>query len=100
LQIRAGSRFGADLQAGTGTDWKDAFAKHSASAFAAALAEDVTLEAATLFKPIYGRENVKRVMEAASHIYESLIFTESTADGRRQCLEWTPGRSVVSSSTA
>ena len=75
--------------AGIGTDWKDAFAKRSASAFAAALAEDVTLEAASLFKPINGRENVKRVMEVGSRIYESLIFTESTADGRRQYLEWT-----------
>ena len=70
-------------------DWKDAFAKRSASAFAAAFAEDVTLEASVLFKPINGRENVKRVMEVASHIYESLIFTDDAADGHRQYLEWT-----------
>lgn len=82
-------------EAGAGMDWKDAFAKRSASAFAAALAENVTLEASALFKAINGRENVKRVMEAVSHIYESLIFTDNAADGHRQYLDRPPECSAV-----
>jgi hypothetical protein len=65
-------------------DWKDAFAKRTASAFA----DDVVLEATTLYTPVSGRENVKRVMEAASKIYESLDFTNQAANGPRQYVEW------------
>jgi pimeloyl-ACP methyl ester carboxylesterase len=70
------------------SDWTGAFAKRSATAFADAFAEDVVLEASVLFQPVGGRENVKRVMEAASKIYESLEFTEQSAAGLRQYLEW------------
>lgn len=69
-------------------DWKDAFAKRTASAFADAFADDVVLEATILSTPVSGRENVKRVMEAASKIYESLDFTNQAADGPRQYIEW------------
>ncbi len=69
-------------------DWKGAFAQRSAGAFADAFADDVVLEATTLHKPVSGRENVKQVMEAASKIYESLVFTDQAADGRRQYVEW------------
>jgi hypothetical protein len=41
-----------------------------------------------MYWPVSGRENVKRVMEAASKIYESLQFTDQAVDGRRQYLEW------------
>jgi hypothetical protein len=64
-----------------------AFAQRSASAFASAFAEDVVLEASTLYRPVSGRENVKCVMEAASKIYENLEFTEQAADGHRY-VEW------------
>ncbi len=53
------------------------------------LQNDVVLEGATLNKPILGRENVQHVMEAASKIYEHLVFTTKAADGHRQYLEWT-----------
>ena len=69
-------------------DWKQAFAQRSAAAFADAFAEDVVLEATTLNKPVAGRENVKRVMEAASKIYESLDFTDQATQGGRQYVEW------------
>ena len=78
----------ATSDAGHPDDYKAAFAQRSASAFAAALAENVVLEAAHLYWPVSGRENVKRVMEAASKIYESLQFTDQAFDGRRQYLEW------------
>jgi hypothetical protein len=48
----------------------------------------VVLEAAAFFGPVRGRENVSRVMEAASKIYESLEFTDQAADGLRQYVEW------------
>jgi hypothetical protein len=70
------------------SDWEAAFAERSASAFAKAFAEDVILEASTLNKPVMGRENVARVMEAASNIYESLVFTSRTTGGEREYLEW------------
>jgi pimeloyl-ACP methyl ester carboxylesterase len=70
-------------------DWKGAFAERSATAFADAFANDVVLEASTLNTPVVGRENVKRVMEAASKLYESLVFTAQAADGQRQYVEWT-----------
>jgi pimeloyl-ACP methyl ester carboxylesterase len=70
------------------SDWKRAFAQRSAAAFADAFADDIVLEATTLNKPVSGRENVKQVMEAAKKIYESLVFTDQAADGRRQYVEW------------
>ncbi|WP_409189286.1 alpha/beta fold hydrolase [Bradyrhizobium sp. RDM4] len=73
---------------GAAADWKGAFAQRSATAFADAFAEDVVLEATVLYRPVSGRENVKRVMEAASKIYESLDFTDQAADGLRQYIEW------------
>ncbi|WP_413711714.1 alpha/beta fold hydrolase [Rhizobium sp. Rhizsp82] len=69
-------------------DWKSAFAQKSSSAFADTFSQDVTLEAATLYKPVVGKENVKNVMEAASRIYESLEFTEQSDGQARQYLEW------------
>ncbi|NSL21316.1 alpha/beta fold hydrolase [Agrobacterium tumefaciens] len=69
-------------------DWKQAFSRKSANAFAEAFAEDVLLEASTLNSPIRGRENVKQVMEAASRIYEHLEFTNSAAKEPRQYEEW------------
>ena len=78
----------APVPAGSVADYKAAFAQRSASAFAAAFAEDVVLEAAAMYWPVSGRENVERVMEAASKIYESLQFTDQAVDGRRQYLEW------------
>src|SRR5262249_27455200 len=73
--------------AANAADWQGAFAERSASAFASAFAEDVVLEASTLYRPVSGRENVKCVMEAASKIYEDLEFTEQATDGH-QYVEW------------
>jgi hypothetical protein len=71
------------------SDWTGAFAERRASAFAAAFADDVVLEASTLNKPIFGRENVQHVMQAASEMYERLVFTAKAVHGHRQYLEWT-----------
>jgi hypothetical protein len=78
-------------------DWKGAFAKRNATAFANALADGVVLEAAVLFKPVRRRENVTHVMEAASNIYESLEFTGQTVDGSRQYVEWKGHAGAVAS---
>ncbi|AEW99580.1 nuclear transport factor 2 family protein [Streptantibioticus cattleyicolor] len=68
--------------------WTEAFAAQDPEAFAAAFAEDVVLEASGLRVPVTGREDVARVMGAASGIYESLVFTHETASGTRRYLEW------------
>jgi hypothetical protein len=68
--------------------WTEAFAKKSASAFAEAFAEDVVLEATALTAALHGRSSIKIVMEAASKIYESLIFTHDAVNGPRHYLEW------------
>lgn len=68
--------------------WTTAFASKSADAFGDTFASDVALEASTLNWPVEGRENVKRVMAAASSIYESLTFVHETTNGLRTYLEW------------
>lgn len=68
--------------------WTAAFASKSAERFGAVLAEDVVLEAATLMRPIHGREQVMRVMGIASGIYDSLVFTHEAKNGSRTYLEW------------
>jgi pimeloyl-ACP methyl ester carboxylesterase len=69
-------------------DWTEAFASKSAERFGAAFADDVVLEGATLMRPVAGREQVMRVMGAASGIYESLRFTHEATSGPRTYLEW------------
>jgi hypothetical protein len=68
--------------------WTDAFASKSAERFGAAFADDVVLEATTLRRPIESREQVMRVMESASGIYESLRFSHEANSGMRTYLEW------------
>ncbi|MFD9003082.1 alpha/beta fold hydrolase [Streptomyces sp. NPDC059582] len=68
--------------------WTDAFAQQSAAAFGEAFTQDVVLEASILTRPVEGRDQVKKVMGAASVIYESLRFTQETVDGPRTYLEW------------
>lgn len=68
--------------------WTDAFAQNSTSAFEAALADDVRLQASALVRPIVGRELVKIVMAGASQGYEDLVFTDQARSGRRTWLEW------------
>jgi pimeloyl-ACP methyl ester carboxylesterase len=70
------------------SDWKGAFSQQSAAAFGETFAEDVVLEASVLLGPARGREGVKRIMEAASKIYEFLEFTDQAVDGPRQYLQW------------
>jgi hypothetical protein len=68
--------------------WTDAFASKSAERFGRAFADDVVLEAATLRRPVEGREQVMRVMGTASEIYDSLRFTHESSSGPRTYLEW------------
>jgi hypothetical protein len=81
--------WGRDAEPKPASDWKGAFAQKSSSAFADAFVEEVVLEATVLNVPVSGRENVKRVMEAASKLYENLVFTEQASAGARQYIEWT-----------
>ena len=68
--------------------WIDAFASKSADAFGKAFADHVVLEGSALTRPIHGRDQVMRVMGAASAIYESLVFTHEASAGLRSYLEW------------
>ncbi|PIB03859.1 alpha/beta hydrolase [Streptomyces sp. HG99] len=68
--------------------WTGAFAQQSSEAFDEAFAADVVLEASVLTRPIEGRDQVKNVMGTASVIYESLAFTQETANGQQTYLEW------------
>ncbi|MEU9150544.1 nuclear transport factor 2 family protein [Streptomyces sp. NPDC048417] len=66
----------------------NAFAQKSAAAFGEAFTKDVVLEASVLTRPVEGRNQVKKVMGAASVIYESLRFIRETVNGPRTYLEW------------
>jgi pimeloyl-ACP methyl ester carboxylesterase len=68
--------------------WTSAFAQGSAPAFTDTLAPEVVLHAATLRRPIEGRDAVGAVMAAASGIYTSLVFTHEARQDRRTYLEW------------
>jgi hypothetical protein len=68
--------------------WTDAFASKSAERFGAAFADAVVLEGSALRRPVEGREQVMRVMGAASGIYDSLLFTHQASSGPRTYLEW------------
>jgi len=68
--------------------WTDAFANKSAEAFGEMFADDVVLEASALNRPIKGRDQVMRVMGAASKAYQSLVFTQEATNGPRHYLEW------------
>ena len=70
------------------SDWTTAFETRSSTAFGATFAEDVVLEASVLRRPVTGREQVARVLDAAGGIYESLTFTNQVSDGDRAYLEW------------
>ena len=58
------------------------------ASFADAFANEVVLEAAVQMRPVEGIQQVKRVMAAASSIYEALIFTHKATNGTRTYLEW------------
>lgn len=79
----------AAAQTDAASDWRGAFASKSANTFSDAFTSDVVLEAAVLHQPVAGRENVKKVMAAASKLYEKLDFTDRAENGPRQYLEWT-----------
>ena len=68
--------------------WIQAFSAKDPEAFAKAFAPDVVLEAATLRKPIQGRDLMADVMATASSIYESLVFTHQATNGPRTYIEW------------
>jgi hypothetical protein len=68
--------------------WREAFASRSADDFEEAFADDVVLEASTLYRAIEGRDLVKQVMATASGIYDSLVFTHEASNGRRTYIEW------------
>lgn len=55
----------APVPAGSAADYKAGFAQRSASAFAAAFAEDVLLEATGMYWPLSGRENVHGLLAEA-----------------------------------
>ena len=68
--------------------WTRAFEHKSADAFADAFAPNVVLEVSVLAKPVVGIDQVKRVMTAASKIYEALSFTHEARNAPRDYLEW------------
>ncbi len=75
-------------RSGNASDWQTAFADQSASSFANAFADDVELDASVMLSPVRGRDQVMKVMEAASRQYSELLFTDRAIEGARQYLEW------------
>jgi hypothetical protein len=76
---------------GSERGWRGAFASKSGVDFAAAFAPEVILQASTLVTPVRGRDQVARVMAAASGIYQELEFTHQARAGARTYLEWRAG---------
>ncbi|QJW56463.1 2-hydroxy-6-oxononadienedioate/2-hydroxy-6-oxononatrienedioate hydrolase [Serratia plymuthica] len=72
----------------TAADWRAAFSQKSRTAFGQVLSADVIFEAVALLKPVHGRENAQRVLEAGSQVYKSLTFTNQTMAGNKQYVEW------------
>src|SRR5277367_2755732 len=68
--------------------WTQAFAEKSEESFGNNFADNITLEASVLTRPVEGRDRVKTVMGTASNIYEALRFTEEATSGPRTYLEW------------
>ncbi len=68
--------------------WTKAFADKSESSFANAFADNVTLQASVLVRPIKGRDCVKSVMATASKVYEALTFTRQVESAQQTYLEW------------
>ena len=68
--------------------WTQAFADKSENSFADAFADNVTLEASVLVRPIKGRDCVKSVMATASKVYEALTFTHQVESAQQTYLEW------------
>ena len=68
--------------------WTQAFADKLESSFADAFADNVTLEASVLVRPIKGRDCVKSVMATASKVYEALTFTRQVESAQQTYLEW------------
>lgn len=68
--------------------WTQAFADKSENSFAIAFADNVTLEASVLVRPIEGRDCVKSVMATASNVYEALTFTRQVESAQQTYLEW------------
>ena len=72
----------------TASAWRRGFAQQSQAAFEEAFAEDVVLDATTLWEPIGGRGHVAAVLATASSIYETLEFTGESTDGSTSYLQW------------
>ncbi len=68
--------------------WTGAFEKKQDTSFAATLAEDVTLQASVLHRPVIGRDDVAFVMGEASQIYKQLDFVHQAQSGPVTFLEW------------
>lgn len=86
---RAIRDFAAKATAGDGSrSWRAGFADRSESNFADGFADEVVLEASVLREPIRGKRNVAAAMQAASSIYESLVFTAETTSDSFTYLQW------------
>lgn len=68
--------------------WTQAFANKLESSFADAFADNVTLEASVLVRPIERQDCVKSVMATASKVYEALTFTRQVESAQQTYLEW------------
>ncbi len=60
----------------------------SENSFADAFANNVTLEASVLVRPLKGQDCVKSVMATASRVYEALTFTRQVESAQQTYLEW------------
>jgi len=68
--------------------WKRAFAERTEEAFAAVFADNVVLHASVLSRPVVGVQLLRKVLGAASSIYDSVKFVDEVAGENRVWLEW------------
>ena len=69
-------------------DWEGAFERKTVESFMDALAEDVVLEGAAVYKPMVGRDKVALSMATASNSYKYCNFVTRVVSGNKTFLEW------------
>jgi hypothetical protein len=71
-----------------GRAWLEIIQRPTQTAFAAAFALDVVLEASVLAQPLVGPVALRGFFEATRAMYDALAFTYESAGERRIYLEW------------
>jgi hypothetical protein len=72
-----------------GARWLAIVGKNGSKEFASAFAANAVLDTSVLNGPCVGADAIAAFFAAtAGGMYDSLVFTAETTDGRKTCLEW------------